>query len=266
MYLFMKCKDSCWEFVWDNYSYSDLFTVHMLMYLYAFDEYVWHDRILSAPEVKLPIGSLFVSQWRKYLVLGEMVAFAEMYAYFFKGTPEEVLWLLLSDKEVELIHYMAHTYFALYKNIVPLFVDDPLAVVLSSVSKKKLPVTQHIAIKWSRFVQVEAQGQQIIVFPDLWTIQSMMSQFPDLDYAVWHHGLTTKQQNRIFDALTKGSLSILCCTHGGIFHRWAYLRSIIIVEPDMRYYHNYQEPRYSVPNLLLKSTEIYGATMESLRY
>ena len=205
MYLFVKCKDSYWEFVWYSYSYDDVFIVHMLMYLYAFDEYVWSDRILSAPTITLAVGSLFVSQWRKYMVLGESVAFAEMYHYFFKGNPEEVIWLLLTDKETALIHYMAHTYFALYKNIIPLFVDDPLAVDIPSASKKKAPHATHLHIQWSQFVPSDAQGQQLIVFPDLWTIESMMAKFPDLDYAVWHHGLTTKQQNRIFDSLAKGS-------------------------------------------------------------
>ncbi|MBP7841833.1 hypothetical protein KA037_04160 [Patescibacteria group bacterium] len=46
-----------------------MFTVLWVMYLYAFDEYVGNDRIFSAPGIVLPIGTLFVSQGRKYLVL-----------------------------------------------------------------------------------------------------------------------------------------------------------------------------------------------------
>lgn len=69
MYLFTKCKDCCCEFILDSYSLGILFIALVEMYLYAFDEYVGTDRIFSAPDITLPVGSLFVSQGRKYLVL-----------------------------------------------------------------------------------------------------------------------------------------------------------------------------------------------------
>lgn len=265
MYLFTKCKDCCCEFILDSYSLGILFIALVEMYLYAFDEYVGTDRIFSAPDITLPVGSLFVSQGRKYLVLWETVAFVETYKHIFRGKVDEVLGLLLSDKEIALIHYMATTYFALYKNIVPLFVDDPLAVFVGS-KIKKIQESRHFKVEGSHLSTHMASGQQLIVFPDLWTLTSTMASFADMDCAVWHHGLTSKQQTRLFDAIAQGSSSILCCTHGGIFRRWAHLRSIVLVEPDAWYYHNYQEPRYSVPDLLVKMSEIYGASIDLLRY
>lgn len=130
MHLLGKCKDCCCEFISDSYSLSVLFIVLLIMYLYAFDEYVGIDRIFSASHITLAVGSLFVSQGKKYMVLGKSVAFAETYKHVFRAEPEEVLGVLLSDKEIAMIHYIASTYFALYKNIVPLYVDDPLAVSL----------------------------------------------------------------------------------------------------------------------------------------
>jgi len=114
------------------------------MYLYAFDEYVGIDRIFSAPDIVLPLGSLFVSQGKKYMVLWESVAFMETYKHIFRGHPDEILGLILSDKEITLIHHIATTYFALYKNIVSLFVDDPLAVFVGSKMKKKSDTKQFI--------------------------------------------------------------------------------------------------------------------------
>lgn len=265
IYLFVKCKDCCWEFESDSYSHSILFTVLWVMYLYAFDEYVGNDRIFSAPGIVLPIGTLFVSQGRKYLVLWETVAFSETYKHTFRGHPDEVLGLLLSDKEITLIHYMANTYFALYKNIVSLFVDDPLAVFVWS-KIKKIPSSSHFLLDGHSLSTHVSVGQQLVVFPDLWTLTSTLSAFGDMDCSTWHHGLTHKQQTRLFDAIAQGSSTVLCCTHGGIFRRWADLCSIVLVEPNAWYYHNYQEPRYSVPDLLIKMSEIYGATIDFLRY
>ena len=235
------------------------------MYLYAFDEYVGIDRIFSAPDIVLPLGSLLVSQGKKYMVLGESVAFMETYKHIFRGKADEVLGLILSNKEIELIHYMASTYFALYKNIVSLFVDDPLAVFVGSKTKK-IATSTHFIVDGHNLSTCVASGQQLVVFPDLWTLNSTLSEFGDMDCSTWHHGLTTKQQTRLFDAIAQGSSTVLCCTHGGIFRRWADLRSIILIEPNAWYYHNYQEPRYSVPDLLATMAEIYGAKIDFLRY
>lgn len=235
------------------------------MYLYAFDEYVGNDRIFAAPQVVLPLGTLFVSQGRKYMVLWETVAFAETYKHTFRGDPDEVLGILLSDKEIALIHYMANAYFALYKNIVSLFVDDPLAVFVGSKIKKP-PAWSRFLVDSKQLSTHVSQGQQLIVFPDLWTLTSTLSWFDAVDCGVWHHGLTHKQQTRLFDAIAQASTPILCCTHGGIFRRWADLRSIILIEPNAWYYHNYQEPRYAVLDLLTQMAEIYGATIDLLQY
>ncbi len=262
----MKCKDCYCECISDNYSLSILFTVLcVVMYLYAFDEYVGIDRVFAAPDIVLPLGSLFVYQDKKYMVLWESVAFQETYKHIFRGVPDNVLWLILSDKEIELIHYMASTYFALYKNIVSLFIDDPLSVFVGSKKKKTLS-SSHFSLDWLRLSTCVASGQQLVVFPDLWTLTSMVVDFSNMDYAIWHSGLTHKQQTRLFDAIAQWSSHVLCCTHGGIFRRWADLHSIVLVEPDAWYYHNYQEPRYSVPDLLMRMAEIYGAKIDFLRY
>jgi hypothetical protein len=55
------------------------------------------------------------------------------------------LGILLSEKEIAFIHHMASTYFALYKNIVSLFVDDPLAVFVGS-KIKKMPSSSHFVV------------------------------------------------------------------------------------------------------------------------
>lgn len=136
------------------------------------------------------------------MVLGESVAFMETYKHIFRGVPDEVLGLVLSDKEIALIHHIASTYFALYKNIVSLFVDDPLAVFVGPKAKKKSSAS-HFNVDGHTLSTYVAPGQQLVVFPDLWTLNSTLSGFGDMDCAIWHHGLTHKQQTRLFDAIAQ---------------------------------------------------------------
>ena len=103
----------------------------------------------------------------------------------------------------------------------------------------------------------ETSTQQVIVFPDIWTIYAQLPAkiFTQPGVAVFHGGLTLIQQAKLFRQLKQGAIHTLLTTHAGIFQDRYDLEQIIIIDGHKRRYKSQQDPRYWTPVVLAHLAE-----------
>ena len=220
------------------------------MYIYSFDHYAGYDKlfILNDTQGIMP-GDLFRINEHYYFALDDTCAFPENYTHTFTITAGMTISYrkLLTQKSIDMIHWMVYTHYSTYKSVMRLFIPSDIQLLLrhETTSKKKT-------------------GQQLIVFPDLWTlIQSTSEEFraqPGVAVASSKH--TDKQKNLIFRGCKTGKIHTLLTTHAEIFQDWKDLKRIVCVEGYKRYMQSMQDPRYKVVTVLEKMAEMYGATCE----
>jgi primosomal protein N' len=107
------------------------------------------------------------------------------------------------------------------------------------------------------------KGQTLIIFPDNWTRYHMLDGVVGVDRSPSCLQLfSTDTQNRKdlnWRTIKKGGASMIVATHSEVFQPFIALKKIILVDSHKWYYHNQQDPRYSLSTVVKKMAEIYGA-------
>lgn len=109
----------------------------------------------------------------------------------------------------------------------------------------------------------DVEGQQLVVFPDLRTMEQYNSFMWD-GVVVLHSKSTKKQKSEAFWWIKQGNIKNLFCTYSQIFQDRHHLTSIIMIDQHKRYYKHHQDPRYTVGTVLEKMADIYGARLEKM--
>lgn len=245
------------------------------MYLFSFDKYAWFDRVFKVEtNYKLNAWDLIDYLWSIFLVLWEKISFESLYIKFWMELsikPQVVVKNFLSTKTMEFIHYMVYQNYTSYKNVIELFFDYESAdkLLKLEVSKKKIPEYADIQIDYN-FSKIllsnkKYDWQQLIVFPDLWTMTNYWIENWKLtieDWVVLHGHATDKQKNIVFWWIKSWKISTLFCTYSQIFQDWKDLKKIIIIDAHKWYYKSQQDPRYYVPSVLNKFADLYWANIE----
>ncbi|MDR0651047.1 MAG: hypothetical protein LBG59_06750 [Candidatus Peribacteria bacterium] len=60
----------------------------------------------------------------------------------------------------------------------------------------------------------------------------------------------------------KGSI---VATHSEVFQPYKHLKKIFLIDPHKWYYHNQQDPRYSLVSVVQRMGEEYGAEVKKIR-
>ncbi len=246
------------------------------MYYYHFTHYAGNDRVFVADQTRGQPGDLLHIGQEYLLVLGEDVAWKEQHTKKRKPwvEPQVLIAWLLSEKSLTMLHRMVEQWFTTYRNTLPLRlgdIDELLKRKPSGEKKKKseskishdiLIVTKEWFERWE-----SSKGQQLIVFPDLRTLESYRKEeFKSSATVVLHSQTSAKQKAEAFWKIKNGQISSVRCTYSQQFQDWASLTDIALVDQHKRYYKSQQDPRYFVPTVVEKLAEITGAALQKSGY
>lgn len=172
---------------------------------------------------------------------------------------------LLSKNSIDIIHNIVKESFSLYRLVVPMFIPDDIRSILKRASKKVNKSVENIDYLnyINSWIVKKNQWQQLIIFPDLWSIYNQLdNNYLSFDWVeILNSKSTNVQKWKTFWNIKNWITNSLVCTHSQIFQDWLNLWKIIIFSPHQRYYKNQKDPRYSTVDLLKKFEEIYNCEL-----
>ncbi|MDR0607747.1 MAG: hypothetical protein LBG52_05390 [Candidatus Peribacteria bacterium] len=202
------------------------------------------------------------------LNLGEEISFAELYTQPYLGTDFQLVYPGFFDNcFLSFLHWMVYERYASYKNVIKYFVSLDIHDLLIREQKVK-----------DKRLKIKDKKQTLIILPDNWTRANMIvgdSVFgQDSERSQHHDGevlqlFSTDTQNRKDThrrTIKKGLASVVIATHSEVFQPFSALKKILFVDPHKRYYHNQQDPRYSLATVVQKMAEIYGAELQEYKF
>jgi len=244
-------------------------------YIYSFDRFAGDDRVFVLENgQKLWIGDLFRIENSYFLNLWEDIAWQDKHKVFWKSEITNLnlvkKWFI-SAKTLWFIHFLVYQYYSVYRKFVPLFVNTDIEKTLKyDIYKPKTSKYQEVIFDMQNFkLDIWAEKlnwQQLVVFPDLWTMENLLDnkKFKDIETLISSNTQTKK--DKIYWQIKNGCLGTLFCTYSQIFQDWRNLKNIILIDGHKRYYKNQQEPRYYVPTVLSQMSKIYWANFQKFGY
>lgn len=253
------------------------------MYIYSFNRFAWFDRVfkLNISDDKswwyqkiLKKGNLVAYQDDFFLCLWNEVSFSEQYEYKYEIKNENLNLILkdiLSDNTLKMIDWMVYYRYSSYKSVMKYFISfdieklDKRLKIKDTRLKRKKTVNNKILIEdWKiSFSKKEINGQQLVIFPDLWTLFNTLDN--DILSGKWNILLSSNDSQNKKDKnwwmIKSGEIKNIFCTHSEIFQDWNDLQNIIMLDPYKRYYENQQDPRYSVKTVVQRMCEVYWAEL-----
>jgi len=200
-----------------------------------------------------------------FLVLGEELARPIGKKLVSSATLEMHYASFFSAKALTLVHRLVHQYYTSYKNVVKLFVSDDIAALQKKeITKSKKSLFQRFSIQNSTFnIQHSTEGgQQLVVFPDVWTMKSFLgSQELPVGTVILNATSTQQQKDKARRGIKMGHISTLCCTYSQIFQDRKDLKHILLIDQHQRYYKNQQDPRYDAVEVVKQMAVLYGAEL-----
>lgn len=253
-----------------SYSLTNTF-----MYIYAQNSFIGQDKV-----VKITTDFEGIKPWmmlrteKDYLLaLGDSLSFPSLYDQEEQLSAKEILETtpLLSNKCIEIIHYLVYRNYTVYRNIVPFFVGNDMEILMKKKSSsKKKPEFFQLMLWWHKysFDNKLSSWQQLLVFPDLWTIQNFYQIHQDsLDkdtVLILSWASTSIAVAKAFRAIKNWQISTVLTTHSQLFFDRCDLKSITIFDSHKWYYKSQQDPRYRTPDVLQKMSELYWAKFEEI--
>ncbi len=244
------------------------------LFLFAFEKYAGFDRIFFVDKKETKSFSkwdLIEAQGFKYLVIWEEISFKELYTYQLRLSATEIHILqkkFLDSKTIDFVNFLVYTYYSTYKKVLNSFLNFDIENMFKEEIKKSYkPAFQKAYLEENtiKFDTQKIQGQQLIVFPDLWTLEQSTKGW-EKGALIMHWMNTKKQRNKAFREIKKWKTSTLLCTHSQIFKPWKNLKNILMVDSHRWYYKNQQDPRYSTYEVLEKLSKIHKSDLKEYWY
>ena len=228
----------------------------ILMYLFSFKQFAWHDRVF---QTNLPVwnaGDLIQCGWDFLLNLGEEISFSELIRHQFSPTsPYKVVYPWFFDqKYLSLAHWMVYEWYSTYNNVLKYFISYEISQLLSRENKIKSQSKVNIS---DTNLPIDNTKQNLIIIPDNRSRENQLSDFFHKDNILHLYSTDTqnrKDQNRW--NIKKSKSWIIVSTQSEIFQPFNNLGTVILVDWYKRYYHNQQDPRYDVNTVIQKMAEI----------
>ena len=255
------------------------------MYLFSFQygNGFWkYQRIFSISEQLGNAWDLYQNDQDIFLLLWEEIAFSEKYTtkyplfypqkqnknqdlgFFWETIQEEINDKqthsnhlieehFFDEKYLDLLHRMVKERFSDYKNVMKYFV--PLDIV--SLLKRE-PTTK----------DKKKKEQTLYVFPDNWTRFNFLGEKYKEDKENLHLFSmdTEKKKNEHRRKIKYGEAKNIYVTQSEIFQPYTNLKTIYFIDPYKRYYHNQQDPRYSIKTVIQKLQELYQAEIKEISF
>ncbi|MDR2415087.1 MAG: hypothetical protein LBD75_00255 [Candidatus Peribacteria bacterium] len=162
------------------------------------------------------------------------------------------------------LHRMVYQWYATYKSVMRYFVSMEIEQLLMREKKVKI---ENITIPNSSELQLDMEGQQLFIFPDNWTRYTTLPE-KYLQNTAFIHLVSTDTQNRkdIHRRTIKKSMTgVITATHSEVFQPYKHLKKIFLIDPHKWYYHNQQDPRYSLVSVVQRMGEEYGAEVKEIK-
>ncbi len=249
------------------------------MYIFSFNKFAWFDRVfkLKIPDNKelqktLQRWNLVKYQDDVFLCLWDEISFPEQYEYRYEIKEVDLSIIsksFLTYETLDMVNWMVYRRYSNYKSVLKYFVSFDIEWLMSRWKlqvKKNIIKNNEILIQNWKFELSDKQidGQQLIIFPDLWTLYNTIDE--DILSTKWNIFLksndTQNQKDKKWWMIKNGEIKNVFCTHSEIFQDWNDLKKIILIDPYKRYYENQQDPRYSVNEVVKKMLEVYWAKLE----
>ena len=228
------------------------------MYLFSFKQFAWHDRVFSSSLSIWKAGDL-IQCWSDFLLnLWEEVNFPELIKTQFTPTsPCEVIYKeFFDEKFLALLHWMVYQWYSTYNNVLKYFVSFEIPQLLAretktSIKNKKLKIGNvSIALNETK--------QNLIIVPDNRSRENQLSDFFSQDWII--HLYSTDTQNRKdqnWREIKKSNTWIIVATQSEVFQPFSNLWAITFIDWYKRYYHNQQDPRYNISEVVKKMQELW---------
>lgn len=226
------------------------------MYVYAFDRWYGQDRVAVLQGASCRAGDL-LQQWTEYfLALGEEASFSELSSQFVLRLDAAQVCIpqLLGEASLSFLHWFVNQWLTTYKQAVPLWLGsnvEQLFLRMPSRLHKSKPApwlrAQVANDTLSMSLQTAAWGQQLVVFPNIFSLETAIDGFEMLESCVvLTSHMTTKQAAERFWSVKQGKAKTVLCTYSQIFQDWHNLESIVLTDQHTRYYKQQQDPRYHI--------------------
>lgn len=243
------------------------------MYCYFPDKRFGEDKVAWVTWITSDEGDLLSIDGNLALVLGEQVTAHELMQGQMTAVRTELIckWLIWKDA-LDIIHEFVWTRYTSYAQTVQLWIGADIHVLLKRQGKSlKKPMSRSWRMELGeqgKFVYAvipPTMTQQLIVFPDLWTMHQQLPArvFEQPWVARRHSGLTTLQKATIYWWCTYGSIHTVITTPAGIFQNRYSLASISLVDGHKRWYKSAQDPRHRTPSVLTAFCEKFSCSFTS---
>ena len=230
--------------------------------------YAWFDKVflLNDADKKLKAWDLIQNwEWYYFLVLGEEISFPEVYNTIYSSDINftKVYSWLLSEKAIELIHWMVYERYTTYKNVIKFFLDSETEKLLAKEIKVNKKNKSYSTTIWEYNIQWDWSHQTLIVLPDIRSYKNII--WENKNNWIFLYSLDTqniKNTNRW--KIKTGNESLIYTTSSEIFQDYKKLKEIFFIEPQKWYYAAQQDPRYKVGTVLEKIWENYKAKITTI--
>ena len=148
---------------------------------------------------------------------------------------------------------MVQEWFSDYRSVMKYFVPLEIETLL----KRKLTVKKQKNIE-----------QNLYIFPDNWTRYNFLGEHykEDKEHLQLFSTDTEKRKNEHRWSIKFGIAKHIFATQSEIFQPYQNLRKIYFIDSYKWYYHNQQDPRYSLKTVVEKMRELYQCEVITLDF
>ena len=240
------------------------------MYIFSFKQFAWHDRVFLSSLSIWKAGDLIQCGWDFLLNLWDEISFPELIRTQFTPTSayEVVYPKFFDEKFLVLLHRMVYQRYTTYNNVLKYFVSFEIPQLLAREDKIKWKTKKLNLDKVS--VPFDDSKQNLVIIPDNRSRENQLSDFFSQDWITHLYSTDTqnrKDQNR--REIKKSKVWIIVATQSEVFQPFSNLWTITLVDGYKRYYHNQQDPRYDISEVVkkmqnLRNCKIIGLNNTSL--
>ncbi len=232
-------------------------SIYWKMYLFSFKQFAWHDRVFSSSLSIWKAGDLIQCGWDFLLNLWGEISFPELIrTQFTPISPYEVIYPKFFDENfLSLLHRMVYQRYSTYSNVLKYFLSFEIPQLLARESKvkwrnKKLNF-DNISVPFNK------SKQNLVIIPDNWSRENQLSTFFSHDWVTHLYSTDTqnrKDQNRW--EVKKSKVWVVVATQSEVFQPFNNLWTITLIDWYKWYYHNQQDPRYDISEVVKKMQEL----------
>ena len=158
---------------------------------------------------------------------------------------------------------MVYQRYSTYNNVLRYFVSFEIPQLLSRESKSKW---KNKKLDFSNIsIQLDESKQNLIIIPDNRSRENQLSDFFSQDFVM--HLYSTDTQNRKDQnwwEIKKSKVWVIVATQSEVFQPFNNLWTITLIDWYKRYYHNQQDPRYSISEVVKKMQELRNCEVINL--